>query len=63
MSGYKAGSAYKIFTMITALEKGYPLDFAIVARSPYQSKYIVGVNDASGCADRRTGARATRAPR
>jgi membrane peptidoglycan carboxypeptidase len=53
VSGYKAGSAYKILTMITALEKGYPLDYEINTRSPYQSKYIVGVNDASGCADRR----------
>ena len=29
--------------MITALEKGYPLDYEINTRSPYQSKYIVGV--------------------
>ena len=26
ISGYKAGSTFKMFTMLTALEKGYPLD-------------------------------------
>ena len=52
ISGYKAGSTFKIFTMLAALEQGYPLDFQIVATSPYRSKYIVGTNDISACADR-----------
>ncbi len=52
--GYKAGSTFKIFTMLTALEKGYPLDFTIVARSPYQSPiYPAGIGDAGACPDRR----------
>jgi membrane peptidoglycan carboxypeptidase len=54
ISGYKAGSTFKIFTMLTALERGFPLDFTIVARSPYQSPiYIVGENDLSVCPDRK----------
>ncbi len=53
ISGYKAGSAFKIFTMLAALEKGYPLDFTINARSPYKSPiYIVGTEDISVCPDR-----------
>ena len=46
ISGYKAGSTFKIFTMLAALEKGYPLDFTIVAKSPYQSPiYPAGIGD------------------
>jgi membrane peptidoglycan carboxypeptidase len=53
ISGYKAGSTFKIFTMLAALENGFPLDFNIVARSPYRSPvYIVGTNDISVCPDR-----------
>ncbi|HEX6869498.1 MAG TPA: penicillin-binding transpeptidase domain-containing protein, partial [Micromonosporaceae bacterium] len=51
--GYKAGSTFKMFTMLAALEKGFPLDFNIVARSPYKSPiYIVGTNDISVCPDK-----------
>ena len=39
ITGYQAGSTFKIFTMVAALEKGYPLDYTINAMSPYQSKY------------------------
>jgi membrane peptidoglycan carboxypeptidase len=53
ISGYKAGSTFKMFTMLTALDKGYPLDFQIVAKSPYQSKYIVGAGDQSVCPDKK----------
>jgi membrane peptidoglycan carboxypeptidase len=52
ITGYKAGSTFKMFTMLAALEHGFPLDFQIVARSPYQSSYIVGANDLSVCGDR-----------
>ena len=52
--GYKAGSTFKIFTALTALEKGYPLDFTIVARSPYQSPvYPAGIGDLGACPDRK----------
>jgi membrane peptidoglycan carboxypeptidase len=53
ISGYKAGSTFKIFTMLTALEKGFPLDFTIVAKSPYQSPiYITSPDDQAICPDR-----------
>jgi membrane peptidoglycan carboxypeptidase len=53
ISGYKAGSTFKLFTMLAALEKGYPLDFTIVARSPYQSPiYPAGIGDLGACPDR-----------
>jgi membrane peptidoglycan carboxypeptidase len=52
ISGYKAGSTFKIFTILTALEKGYPLDFTQNATSPYQSPiYIAAKEDAGACPD------------
>ncbi|MDT5023780.1 MAG: hypothetical protein QOE61_206 [Micromonosporaceae bacterium] len=53
ISGYTAGSTFKMFTMLAALDNGYPLDFQIVAKSPYQSKYLTGVGDQSVCPDRK----------
>jgi len=50
--GYKSGSTFKIFTVLTALEKGYPMDFTINATSPYKSSYIVGIGDQSACPDK-----------
>jgi membrane peptidoglycan carboxypeptidase len=52
ISGYKAGSTFKIFTVLAGLENGFPLDFNIKARSPYKSTYIVGANDLSVCGDK-----------
>jgi membrane peptidoglycan carboxypeptidase len=51
ISGYKSGSTFKIFTVLTALENKYPLDFTINAHSPYHSNYIVGIGDLSACSD------------
>jgi len=51
--GYKMGSTFKLFTMIAALENGYPLDFTIQARSPYVSRiYPAGQGDIARCGDR-----------
>jgi membrane peptidoglycan carboxypeptidase len=52
ISGYKSGSTFKIFTILAALEKGYPADFTITAKSPYHSSYIVGIGDLSACNDK-----------
>jgi membrane peptidoglycan carboxypeptidase len=46
------GSTFKIFTMVAALEHGYTLDYPIIAKSPYQSKYIVSPRDLSVCGDK-----------
>jgi membrane peptidoglycan carboxypeptidase len=53
ISGYKAGSTFKMFTMLAALERGFPLDFTIVARSPYKSPvYPAGATDIAACPDK-----------
>ncbi|MDA1360695.1 transglycosylase domain-containing protein [Glycomyces luteolus] len=39
--GYQAGSSFKMFTMLAALEEGYPLDTTIYSPYQYTSKYVV----------------------
>ncbi|MEV4412672.1 transglycosylase domain-containing protein [Catellatospora sp. NPDC049609] len=38
LGGYQAGSVMKIFTLVSALEKGYPLNYNINTRAPYVSR-------------------------
>jgi membrane peptidoglycan carboxypeptidase len=47
--GYQAGSTFKIFTLVAALEKGYPLATRINAKPVYKSKYIVEQNSPAAC--------------
>jgi membrane peptidoglycan carboxypeptidase len=47
--GYQAGSTFKMFTLVAALEKGYPLEYTINAKSVYQSKYIIDYNAPAAC--------------
>jgi membrane peptidoglycan carboxypeptidase len=41
VNGYQFGSTFKIFTVVAALENGYPLDYSINAPQRYVSNYII----------------------
>jgi membrane peptidoglycan carboxypeptidase len=48
--GYQAGSTFKLFTMLTALEKGYGLGLRFYAPSQLTSIYYTGWTDPYVCA-------------
>lgn len=47
MSGYQAGSTFKIFTMLAALDAGMPLSTSFYAPPQFVSKYIVAPGPAA----------------
>jgi membrane peptidoglycan carboxypeptidase len=47
VAGYQAGSSFKMFTMLAALEAGMPLDTTIYSPYQYTSQYVVGDGSAS----------------
>ncbi|WP_229067723.1 transglycosylase domain-containing protein [Actinoplanes sp. DH11] len=49
ITGYQAGSVFKIFPIIAALEAGYPLAFPIKAEKQYKSGYIVQRGSPAAC--------------
>jgi membrane peptidoglycan carboxypeptidase len=49
INGYQGGSVFKMFTLVAALEKGYPLSYTINAKSSYKSKYIVQYGSPAAC--------------
>ncbi|GFJ90808.1 hypothetical protein Prum_044500 [Phytohabitans rumicis] len=49
INGYQFGSTFKMFTMVAALEKGYPLQYTIDTVSPYKSNYIVESGSPAAC--------------
>jgi membrane peptidoglycan carboxypeptidase len=50
LPGYQAGSTFKIFTMLTALDMGYTLNMSYYAPQKYRSIYLGG--GASSCGGR-----------
>ncbi|WP_249999382.1 transglycosylase domain-containing protein [Actinoplanes sp. M2I2] len=49
INGYQAGSVFKMFTMVAALENGYELDFPITSGSTYRSSYPVAADSPAAC--------------
>ncbi|MEV6798768.1 transglycosylase domain-containing protein [Micromonospora rifamycinica] len=50
IAGYQAGSTFKMFTMVAALEKGVPLAYQINSPAEFKSEYIVEQNSPAACA-------------
>lgn len=49
ITGYQGGSVFKMFTMVAALEKGYPLQYTINAPERYTSKFIIDSSSPAAC--------------
>jgi membrane peptidoglycan carboxypeptidase len=49
ITGYQAGSVFKLFTVVAALEKGYPLGYTIKAEDRYRSGYIISPSSPAAC--------------
>ncbi|MFR9777444.1 penicillin-binding protein [Micromonospora sp. MS34] len=49
ITGYQAGSTFKIFTLVAALEKGYPLSYTINAQQQFKSEYIIDSSNPAAC--------------
>ncbi|MBO4209073.1 penicillin-binding protein [Micromonospora echinofusca] len=50
IKGYQAGSTFKIFTIVAALEKGIPLQYTINSEKQFKSEYIIQRGSPAACA-------------
>jgi membrane peptidoglycan carboxypeptidase len=49
VDGYQAGSTFKIFPIVAALEQGIPLSHSIDAKQRYESKYLADAGSPVAC--------------
>ena len=49
ITGYQAGSVFKIFTIVAALEKGYPLSYTIKAEKVAKTNYVIKPGSPAAC--------------
>ncbi|MGE5829464.1 MAG: transglycosylase domain-containing protein [Micromonosporaceae bacterium] len=49
MPGYQAGSTFKIFTLLAALDLGVPLNARLMAPYQFRSIYLAGEGDPTSC--------------
>jgi membrane peptidoglycan carboxypeptidase len=49
LPGFQAGSTFKLFTMLAALETGKPLDTSINSPNRFRSKYLSGPGSPASC--------------
>ncbi|MFI1192692.1 penicillin-binding protein [Micromonospora sp. NPDC020750] len=49
IKGYQAGSTFKIFTIVAALEKGIPLSYTINSPKQFKSEYIIDSGSNAAC--------------
>ncbi|WCN81298.1 penicillin-binding protein [Micromonospora sp. LH3U1] len=49
ITGYQAGSTFKIFSIVAALEKGIPLSYPFNAPQQFKSEYIIDSSSPAAC--------------
>ncbi|MEV6368696.1 transglycosylase domain-containing protein [Micromonospora musae] len=49
ITGYQAGSTFKIFTIVAALEKGIPLSYTFNSPQQFKSEYIIDSSSPAAC--------------